>query len=173
MCTNVVGRGLRLGPGLRLTRRFSTGRAAPRLREVGSDLWMSKGYFNLGDCSPAYGKGLQYQGLRSRLLDRVSADQAAQRCESTPEELAEETSALNCVREGKHVPFELDSAMSVVRHNNNQLMLRSVVPFDEALAAEVRALGTVTSIVAASLQHWLFVPQWKEAFPDAVVEAFF
>jgi hypothetical protein len=48
-------------------------------------------------------------------------------------------------------------------------MLRSVVPFDEALAAQVRELGTVTSIVAASLQHWLFVPQWKEAFPDAIV----
>ena len=157
----VVGR-----PGLRAVRKFGTAPPA-RLREVGTDIFMSKGTFNLGEGGT--GKGLQYAGLRTRLLDRVSADEEAQRFESTPAELAEETSALNSVREGKHIPFELDSAMTVVRHDDDQLMLRSVVPFDEALAAEVRALGTVSSIVAASLQHWLFVPQWKEAFPDAVV----
>ena len=102
-----------------MRRLFSTAR--PHLREVGTEIWMSKGYFNLGDCSPAYGKGLQYPGLRNRLLDRLSADPAAQRNESTPEELAEETAAVQCVKEGEHVPFELDSAMTVIRHDNDQV----------------------------------------------------
>ena len=138
-----------------------------RLQEVGTDLWMTKGYFNLGEGGT--GKGLQYHGLRKRLLDRVHEDQDSQLGESTYGELVEEITALNAVQEGNHVPFELDTAMTIVRHGDNEIMLRSVVPFEEELAEEVRELGTVTSIVAASLQHWLFVPQWKEAFPNAVV----
>lgn len=140
---------------------------AASLRSAGPGLWFCKGTFNLGE--DGTGNGLQYPGLRNRLLDRVEADGASQLRESTEDELFEEREALAAVSAGKHVPFELDTAMTVIRHDSDQIMLRSVVPFTEALASEVRDLGRVTSLVVACLQHWLFVPEWKAAFPDATV----
>ena len=140
---------------------------APQLMNVGQDIWLTKGYFNLGEGGT--GRGLQYGGLKERLLERVNADPSAQHHESTSEELGEERQALADLQEGKNPAFVLDTAMFVIRHDSDKIMLRSVCPFDARLADDVRKLGEVTSIVAASLQHWLFVPQWKAAFPDATV----
>ena len=138
-----------------------------KLKSVGNNIWVAKGYFNLGEGGT--GKGLQYDGLKARLLDRIATCPRAQQNESTAEELDEERKAISALQEGEHVPFVLDTAMFVIRHDDDQVAIRSVCPFDEQLADEVRSLGKVTSIVAASLQHWLFVPQWKAAFPDATV----
>ena len=134
---------------------------------VGQDVWLTKGYFNLGE--DGTGEGLQYDGLKARLLDRIAVDPAAQLNESSANELHEEQAAIEELKKGEHVPFVLDTAMFVIRHRRDEIMLRSVCPFDPALAAEVSSLGKVTSIVAASLQHWLFVPEWKAAFPEASV----
>jgi hypothetical protein len=149
--------------------RSTTTSAAPvaRLMNVGPNIWLTKGYFNLGEGGT--GKGLQYSGLKDRLLDRIAACPGAQHTESTSEELSEERRAVSALQQGEHVPFVLDTAMFVIRHGDDQISIRSVCPFDQRLADEVSSLGTVTSIIAASLQHWLFVPQWKAAFPQATV----
>lgn len=133
---------------------------------MGRGLWITKGIFALGEGGT--GRGLQYAGLRQRLLDRVEEDGDDQLRESTPEELVEEQAALKAVVQGERKAFHLDTAMHVVLDASG-VHLRSVVPYTEELAQQVRGLGPVRSLIAASLQHWLFVPQWKEAFPGAQI----
>ena len=90
--------------------------------------------------------------------------------ESSDSELAEETSQIERLIAGEVVPFPLDSTMTVVKDSGGGgLTLHSVVKADAALIAAVAALGEVTSIVAPNLQHWLFIKEWADAYPDASI----
>ena len=51
------------------------------------------------------------------------------------------------------------------------LWVHSPTPLTPELKASVDALGPVRHIVSPNLQHHLSVPQWAEAWPDAVVHA--
>ena len=52
-----------------------------------------------------------------------------------------------------------------IRLGNGKLVLHSPCAFDDALAAEVSALGPVAAIVAPSNVHWLHVRSCQQAFP--------
>lgn len=63
--------------------------------------------------------------------------------------------------------FELGHRMTVIRHSSGQLILHSPVRYRESLAAELVQLGPVSTIVAPSLFHDLYLTEWLEAYPDA------
>ena len=65
--------------------------------------------------------------------------------------------------------LSLNGRMTVVRLPDGALWLHSPVRISDALRAAVDALGTVRHLVAPSNLHHLFVPDWKSAYPEAVV----
>jgi len=68
---------------------------------------------------------------------------------------------------GVHLP----SRMTIIRLPDGDLLLHSPIPIDDALAAELSALGPVAHVVAPSLLHHLFVPQALERYPQALLIA--
>jgi len=65
--------------------------------------------------------------------------------------------------------IEVGARMTVVRLPDSKLLLHSPVAVSAELVSEVAALGTVAYLVAPNRLHHLFVGQWKEAFPEALV----
>lgn len=66
-----------------------------------------------------------------------------------------------------YLGLHLGSRMTVARLPDGGLLLHSPVSLDEPLLAEIRALGTVTHIVAPSLFHHVYAGPAHAAFPDA------
>jgi len=64
---------------------------------------------------------------------------------------------------GLHFPVR----MTVVRLPDGGLWLHSPVPIDDALAAELAALGPVTHIVAPNALHHLYFGDARSRYPDA------
>lgn len=58
-----------------------------------------------------------------------------------------------------------NARMSVIKLGSGQIIVHSPSAFDDALAAEIRALGPVAAIVAPGNLHWLHVRSCQEAFP--------
>jgi hypothetical protein len=65
----------------------------------------------------------------------------------------------------------LPTRMSAVRLPGGELLLHSPVPIDDALAAELDALGPVRWIVAPTLLHDRFVGQALQRYPAARLHA--
>lgn len=63
--------------------------------------------------------------------------------------------------------IELGAKMTVVRLADDTLLLHSPISATEPLLEEVRALGTVSVLVAPNRFHHLFVGDWQRAFPEA------
>jgi hypothetical protein len=63
----------------------------------------------------------------------------------------------------------VSSRMTVVRFDDGRLWLHSPVRFDEAVAEQLRALGTVSWIVAPNRAHHLFAKHAQRMFPQAVL----
>ena len=61
-----------------------------------------------------------------------------------------------------------NARMTVIKLRRGDLLVHSPCAFDEALAAEVAALGRVAAIIAPGNFHWLHVRSCQQAFPDAV-----
>lgn len=72
-----------------------------------------------------------------------------------------------------HAPLRLAGAafgtrMTVVRVGEDGLVLIAPVPIDDALEAELRALGTVRGLVAPNAFHHFYLLDAAVRFPDAV-----
>jgi glyoxylase-like metal-dependent hydrolase (beta-lactamase superfamily II) len=65
----------------------------------------------------------------------------------------------------------LPSRMTIIRLPDGDLVLHSPIPIDDALAAEIDALGPVAHIIAPSLFHHLHVPTALERYPQALLTA--
>ncbi len=63
--------------------------------------------------------------------------------------------------------FAMRMRMTVVRLASGGLLLHSPVRIDDALAAELEALGPVEAIIAPSCFHHLFASGAKRRYPDA------
>jgi hypothetical protein len=61
----------------------------------------------------------------------------------------------------------IGARMTVVRLSDGRIVLISPIRLDAALVEQIRSLGRVAFIVAPNRVHHLFVPQAKNAFPDA------
>lgn len=62
----------------------------------------------------------------------------------------------------------VNARMTVIKLRSGEILVHSPCAFDEALGAEVAALGRVAGIIAPGNFHWLHVRSCQEAFPDAV-----
>ena len=69
------------------------------------------------------------------------------------------------------MPMPFTTRMTVVRLGNGDLFLHSPVAFDERLAAELRALGTIRHLVSPNQWHYAHIGEWQKAFPGAVTWA--
>lgn len=63
------------------------------------------------------------------------------------------------------VPYP--TRMAVVRLPDGSLWVWSPIALDDALAAEVEALGVVAHLVSPNKLHHLFMGGWAERYPDA------
>jgi hypothetical protein len=61
--------------------------------------------------------------------------------------------------------------MTVLRLENGDLILHSPIAFDERLATEIQALGTVRHLVSPNQFHYAHIGEWQKAFPGAVAWA--
>ena len=62
----------------------------------------------------------------------------------------------------------INARMTVIKLRSGDLLIHSPCAFDEALTAEVAALGPVAAIIAPGNFHWLHVRSCQQAFPQAV-----
>ena len=91
--------------------------------------------------------------------------------------LAHPLAMLNAVGEGvwecsmplKVAGFHLDHRMTVMRMPSGELVVHSPVELDERLRQEVSHQGEVKWIISPSRMHDLFLNQWMEAFPGALL----
>jgi hypothetical protein len=65
--------------------------------------------------------------------------------------------------------LEMGARMTVMRLPNGKLMLHSPIAADPALVREVQALGPVAYLIAPNKLHHLFVAQWQDTCPDALL----
>lgn len=65
--------------------------------------------------------------------------------------------------------FRFPTRMVVVRLEGDRLFLHSPTPISDDLGRQVRALGDVKWIIAPNRIHYWWLPEWKEAFPEADV----
>jgi hypothetical protein len=65
----------------------------------------------------------------------------------------------------------LSSRMTVVRLPDGDLLLHSPIPIDDALAAEIDALGPVAHVIAPSLMHHIHVGKALARYPRALLTA--
>lgn len=63
--------------------------------------------------------------------------------------------------------LSLGTRMTVVKLPDGSVLLHSPIPFDRALADEIRALGPVSHVVCPNAFHHLHAGPWKQAFPEA------
>lgn len=62
----------------------------------------------------------------------------------------------------------INARMTVIKLRSGEILIHSPCSFDEALTAEVAALGPVAAIIAPGNFHWLHVRSCQQAFPQAV-----
>jgi hypothetical protein len=61
-----------------------------------------------------------------------------------------------------------NARLTVIRLRSGEVLVHSPCAFDDALTADVAALGEVAAIIAPGNFHWLHVRSCQQAFPRAV-----
>ena len=87
--------------------------------------------------------------------------------------LQEITHDIYCAESGMRMPggIHFPLRMTIVRLPEGRLWLHSPIAIDDALAAEIEALGTVAWLVAPNCFHHLFVKKAKKRWPEAAIYA--
>lgn len=67
--------------------------------------------------------------------------------------------------------FRYPTRMAVIRLADGGLFVWSPVAMSDALRAEVDALGPVRHIVTPTALHYVAIPEWRAAYPEAVLHA--
>jgi len=67
--------------------------------------------------------------------------------------------------------LQIGTRMTIVRYKGEKLFLHSPVPFTQELRESLSALGEVGAIVAPNRYHHLYVKDWIEKYPQALVYA--
>ena len=65
--------------------------------------------------------------------------------------------------------FEYGTRMAIIRLSTNRLFVWSPIALSLEVKSQVDALGPVQFIVAPNPVHHLFVGEWAEAYPDALL----
>ncbi|MDN5927056.1 MAG: DUF4336 domain-containing protein [Hyphomicrobiales bacterium] len=72
---------------------------------------------------------------------------------------------------GIRMPMPFTTRMTVVRLRNGTLFLHSPTAYDEALAAELRRMGTIRHLISPNQWHYAHIGEWQRAFSDATTWA--
>ena len=69
-------------------------------------------------------------------------------------------------------PFKLigvnfGNRMTVIKYDDDKLLLHSPIPISPSLSKQLDAIGQVTLIMAPNLMHNLFINEWKQHYSDA------
>lgn len=67
--------------------------------------------------------------------------------------------------------FRYPTRMAVIRLSDKDLFIWSPTSLTTELRLKVEALGRVQHLVAPNSLHHLFLPQWKQAYPEARIHA--
>jgi short-subunit dehydrogenase len=57
--------------------------------------------------------------------------------------------------------------MTVIRLSSGDLLLHSPTRFSHALREELQQLGPIKYLLAPNVAHWMFLPEWQAALPNA------
>ena len=68
---------------------------------------------------------------------------------------------------GVTMPLPFTTRMTVVRLANGDLFVHSPVAFDEQLAGQLQALGSIRHLVSPNQFHYAHIGEWQNAFPQA------
>jgi short-subunit dehydrogenase len=61
--------------------------------------------------------------------------------------------------------------MTVIRLSSGDLLLHSPARYSLTLRAELERVGPIKYFLAPNIAHWMFLPQWQTAVPDAITFA--
>jgi hypothetical protein len=67
--------------------------------------------------------------------------------------------------------FRYPTRMAVIRLPGGELFIWSPVALTQGLRAEIDVLGRVRHLIAPNALHHLFIAEWKQAYPDALLYA--
>ncbi|HEV7346525.1 MAG TPA: DUF4336 domain-containing protein [Devosia sp.] len=65
--------------------------------------------------------------------------------------------------------MKFPTRMTIVRVGAGDLLIHSPTPLTEELRAEVEAIGTPKWIIGPNKIHYWWIPEWRDAFPSAIV----
>ena len=71
----------------------------------------------------------------------------------------------------KAAGLPLPIRMTVIRLSSGDLLLHSPTRFSHALREELEQLGPIKYLLAPNIAHWMFLPDWQAALPNAQVYA--
>ena len=72
---------------------------------------------------------------------------------------------------GIRMPLPFTTRMTVVRLVNGDLFLHSPIAFDQRLASEIQALGTVRHLVSPNQFHYAHIAEWASASTGTIAWA--
>lgn len=72
---------------------------------------------------------------------------------------------------GVRLPLPFTTRMTIVRLTNGDLFLHSPIKFNDRLATELQALGTIRHLVSPNQFHYAHIGEWAKAFPEATAWA--
>jgi hypothetical protein len=72
---------------------------------------------------------------------------------------------------GMKMPLPFTTRMTVVRLASGDLLLHSPIAFDQGLAKQIEALGTIRHLVSPNQFHYAHIGEWARAFPHAITWA--
>ena len=61
--------------------------------------------------------------------------------------------------------------MTVIRLSGGAVLLHSPVRHSRELQRALEGIGTVKYLVAPGIAHWVFLPEWQRALPEALTFA--
>jgi short-subunit dehydrogenase len=67
--------------------------------------------------------------------------------------------------------FSLPVRMTVIRLTSGDLLLHSPTRYSQALHQELTRIGPIKHLLAPNIAHWMFLPQWQKALPEAKLSA--
>jgi len=71
----------------------------------------------------------------------------------------------------KYWGLEVGTRMTIIRLENDELVVISPIKVDKETINQINELGTVSIIIAPNLYHHLFISDFKSVYPDAKVFA--
>ena len=72
---------------------------------------------------------------------------------------------------GVRLPLPFTTRMTIVRLANGDLFVHSPIRFNDRLATDLQALGTIRHLVSPNQFHYAHIGEWLAAFPQAIAWA--